>query len=196
MIDGVLIGTYAKGNLGQSTTPTRIHFEVNYTPASTGTYEIDVYNYRNLSQTDAWNYVDNISTAPVDVEFKKLQDGISGSQGGSMYLQVKMGYQYSGEPYLVLFAEGIDQGFSLDGHDIALNYDYIFQFSHANINKGPFTDTFGYLDGMGWKSAKLTLGANPANIGRVFYSQACILTPPGTRPVTHVTNPVMFEILP
>lgn len=196
MIDGALIGTYAKGSLGQSTYPTRIAFEVNYTPPTTGTYEIDVYNYRNLAQTSAWNYVDNISATTAVPEFLKLQEGISGSQGGFMYLQVKMGWQYSGEPYLVLFSEGIDQGFALDGFHVALNYDAIFQYSQANINSGPFEDTFGTLDGLGRRSAKLTLGANPANIGRSFYAQACLLTPPGKRPVTHVTNPVLFEILP
>ncbi len=190
------IGSYSKGSLSQSTYPTRVAFEATFTPASTGAYEIDVYNYRSLAQTDCWNYVDNISAAPADFDFKKLQDGISGSLGGSMYLQIIMGWQYSGEPYLVLFSQGIDTGFALDGFHIALNYDYIFQYSQSNINKGPFDDTFGTLDGMGRVSAKLTLGANPLNIGKCFYAQACLLTPPGTRPVTHVTNPVLFEILP
>ncbi len=196
MINGALIGTYAKGSLSQSTYPTRVAFEVNFTPPTTGTYEIDVYNYRNLAQTDAWNYVDNISAATVDPDFVKLQEGISGSLGGFMYLQVKMGWQYSGEPYIVLFSQGIDNGFSLDGFHIALNNDFIFQYSKDNLNSGPFEDTYGNLDGMGRVSAKLTLGANPANIGKTYYAQACLLTPPGTRPVTHVTNPVLFEILP
>jgi len=169
---------------------------VNYTPPSNGTYEIDVYNYRGSAQTSCWNYVDNISAAPVDADFLKLQESISGFQGGFIYFQVKMGYQYSGEPYLVLFAEGIDTGFALDGFHIALNYDYIFQYSLDNMNSGPFQDTYGKLDGMGRASAKLTLGPNPANIGRTFYAQACLLTLPGSRPITHVTNPVMFEITP
>jgi len=196
MINGVLIGTYAKGSLSQSTYPTRVTFETNFTPPTTGTYEIDVYNYRSLTQTDAWNFVDNISAAPADPDFKKLQEGISGSQGGFTNFLLTMGWQYSGEPYIVLFSQGINNGFSLDGFHIALNNDFIFQYSKDNLNQGPFTDTFGKLDGMGRATANLTLGANPANIGKTYYAQACLLTPPGTRPITHVTNPVLFEILP
>lgn len=192
----MLIASHSAGFVPDSSTPTRYTLETTFTPPSKGTYEIEIYNYRNASQTSVWNFIDNISAAPADPDFHNLQNGISGSQGGTMYFQVKMGYQYSGTPYLVLFAEGIHTGFSLDGFDIALNYDGIFQYSLANINSGPFTDNFGTLDGLGRAACQLSLGPNPANIGRIFYAQACLLTPPGTRPITHVTNPALFEILP
>jgi len=196
MINGVLIGSYEQGYIVQSATPERHTLEIPFTPPTKGQYEIDVYNYRGGAQMDVYNFVDNIQAAPANPDLKALQAGLSGSAGGSIDFEIDCGAPHQGEPYLIVFAEGIQNGFMLDGFEIALNYDNIFTYSKDNLNKPPFADTFGTLDSVGVATAHLTLGANPANIGRVFFAQACLLTPPGTRPVTHVTNPVLFEIIP
>lgn len=196
MINGALVGSYSQGYIVQSTTPERYTLEIPFTPPTKGQYEIDIYNSRTGAQMDVYNFIDNVQAAPADPDFKALQVGISGSVGGSIDFEVDVGAQHQGEPYLMVFAEGIQNGFMLDGFEIALNYDNIFQYSKDHINMPPFQNTFGNVDSLGVATGHLTLGANPANIGRVFFAQASLLTPPGTRPVTHVTNPILFEIIP
>jgi len=88
---------------------------------------------------------------------------ISLSSGGSQVMNIEAGTQYGGDVYLVLgSASGSSPGYPLGSLTLPLNLDAYTLFTANSANAGPFSGTFGLLDGAGSGTAAVVLPPNSA----------------------------------
>lgn len=175
----------------------RVHLTATYTPASTGLYTLDIYNYRNLSMTDVWNYIDNISLAPVNPTLTIDPCLCHVWNFGSNTLAMDAGVAHANEPYIILAANGPTPNFSLDGVTIHLAYDAIFQYTLANLNTAMFSNTYGVLDASGKATATFnTFSFLPQWQGKTVTFCGLGLSSGGVRPIQFATNPVILNFIP
>jgi len=160
-------------------------------------YEIDIYCYRNLVQTDVWNYIDNISLDPVSptLTIDPRNNKVKNFDWNT--LVIDMGPAYANEPYIILAANSPVPSFTLDGVLIHLAYDNIFQYSLTNKNTTLFNNTYGFLDASGQATATFhtTMFLNGWG-GRTVTFCGLGLTGAGYRPITYATNPVKLNFIP
>ena len=192
----MLILQYSRGSIPQNTIQ-RHHLTKSYTPSYTGLHTLDIYNYRNLSQTDLRNFIDNVTLAPTNPNFSIDPPNASASAAGTNTLSIDVGAAHANEAYIILGAEGPTPNFSLDGVLIHLAYDNIFQYTLDNKNTAMFVNTYGTLDANGMAEATFkTFGPLPQWLGRNVTFCALGLTAPGVRPITWASNPVMLNFIP
>lgn len=170
-----------------------------YTPATSGIYSLEVYNYRNSAPTTCvYNYIDDIAMIPQNSDLTVYPQTMSAVAGGQIYLTLIPGAAHAGEDYIVLMSRGSHPGFPMNGFQIPLNRDDIFFFSLNNANGGIFQNTIGTIDASGYGSPRVNVPSNldPSYVGQC-YSVAFMLTATsGSPPVTYVSLPAIWEITP
>ncbi len=90
------------------------------------------------------------------------------SIGGTQKLFVTAGPSFVNQTFFIAgTTSGTVPGFPLAGFLVPLNPDFYFNFTVANPNTPPLTNSFGQLDGSGFALAEFTLGAgfDPSFIG-------------------------------
>jgi hypothetical protein len=169
-----------------------------YTPPATGEYVLEIYNYRNATKSDCWNYIDDITLAPADSNFKTEDGNISCDTGGQVLLKLRAGWEHAGEAYMVLGSGGCFPGFDIDGVHVNLNKDTIFQYTLTNFNSGLLQGTFGTLDGLGWANATINMPGpvNPSFLGMHVSFEYLLLSGTGQRPVTFASDIVIVSFIP
>jgi len=168
------------------------------TAPATGPYELEIYNHRATAPTDCWNYIDNISLAPVSPDLAADTQNIKISSGGTANMTLDAGAANAGADYLLLASYETYPGLAIDGVRIHLNRDVLFLFSNKNANSNIFKSTMGRLDASGKATASFdTLGpVDPAWLGTNISFAYVLLSGPGTRPVTYGSLPVMVNFIP
>lgn len=196
MINGALIDTDSCGSIGQSS-PRRRALSGTYTPAVTGVYTLEIYNYRDSMPTDCYNYIDDVSLQPASADFFIEEDNISIATGGSASMTLSPGAAHAGENYVVLASFGCHPGFDSNGFHIPLNQDLLFNYELARLNSAMFPNTLGVLNGSGEATAVFnTLGpVNQSYLGTQLYFAYALLTGPGSLPVTYVSFPVTVSFI-
>lgn len=192
--------SYSVGPLqGGGNEPTRYLMSAYYTATNTGFHEIEVLNSRDADmQGGVYNFIDNITVGPPGADFEVTSNNISVADAGSVDMNLKAGPSWANEPYLVLAAESVHPGFTLDGIEVHLNPDAIFMFALQNVNGANFENSQGALDSAGEAVFTFnTLGPTPAMLGRHFPFEYFILTSSSQpRPIRYASHPVMINFIP
>ena len=168
------------------------------TAPSTGPYALEIYNHRATAPTDCWNYIDNISLAPLNPDLTADAANVPIAYGGTVGMTLDAGTAHAGEDYLLLASFETHPGLALDGVQIHLNRDPLFQFSRMQANTLIFQNTMGKLDSSGMAMASFnTLGpVDPQWLGKHFSFAFVLLSGPSARPVTYGSLPVMINFIP
>lgn len=191
----MLIATYKRGSVPQNQ-PRYGKLQGTFTATYTGPHTIEIYNYRNLNITDLWNYIDDISVAPVDPDFHVDPQKLSIASSGTVTLTLDAGAAYAGKRYLVLASLGTHPGLTVSGLHVPLNPDYAFSYSRNNINSSVFINSSGLLNGAGMATSTFrTPGpVNPTLLGRQIYF-AYVLMDSASLPIVYASNPVMVNFI-
>ncbi len=196
MINGSLIDTDSSGFivLGQTIYST---LSGTYTPATTGLYTLEIYNYSTIIQTLIENYVDDITLVPLTTDFSAdtLQFSVTAPAVANFSLDAGVGH--AGEKYLVLLSitgnwPGVTNGIAW----LPLNNDpgLMYSFQHAN---GPlFPNTAGTLNASGQATAGINFPPVGATyIGRTFHF-AYMLHPGNPMQFNYGSMPVSIFFIP
>jgi hypothetical protein len=168
-----------------------------YTPTTTDYYTLTISNSRNLTQTDCYNYVDEISIAPQNADLSIDGKNISIAKGQLSTITLEAGAANANKTYILLASWDCMPGMNVDGHMLYLSSDWLFNFTKSNYNNSMFQNTLGTLNSQGKAIARfLTFGPLNANyLGENIYFSYAILTGSG-RPITYASLPAMCSFVP
>ncbi|MEZ5963951.1 MAG: metallophosphoesterase [Planctomycetota bacterium] len=124
---------------------------------------------------------------------RRIEPGISQSQGGQQNLVLDAGPTYANKGYVVAGSLGTTPGFSLGGVHIPLNPDVWFDLTLQLANSGVYQGSIGFLDGAGQAAARIQFPAfnNPSLVGAAVYHAYWVFD--GNRVLT-ASNPVKLTI--
>jgi hypothetical protein len=196
-INGVLITSDSCGYLPQSA-PRRRTITATITAPATSPYTLEIYNHRPTAPTDCWNYIDNISLAPLNPDLSADAANVPITYGGTVNMTLDAGTAHAGEDYLLLASLETYPGVAMDGIRVHLNRDPLFRFSRMNANSFFFQNTMGLLDSSGMATATFdTRGpVDPQWLGTHLSFAYILLSGPSSRPVTYGSLPVMVNFIP
>ena len=131
-------------------------------------------------------------------QFQPSTDSISLFEGGVQVLTLRPGQTFAGDAYLLLgSASGSAPGIPLPPFTLPLNLDFYFNFTLANANQGPFTNSLGLLDGSG--EGEVSIGI-PAGFDPVFagitLTHAYIVVDDLTQTITFVSGATELSLVP
>jgi len=131
-------------------------------------------------------------------QFQTSVDSISLLAGGVQVLSLRPGPAFAGDAYLLLgSASGSVPGIPLPPFTIPLNLDFYFNFTLANANQGPFTNSLGLLDGDG--EGQVSIGI-PAAFDPIFagvtLTHAYIVVDAITQTITFVSGATELNLIP
>ena len=171
-----------------------------YTPAVSGMYTLHIENTCNLvATTDRHNYIDNISIKPETIELDIEDINIPCQTGGTATFDIKMGLANKNKEYWMwMSATGTYPGFQLNGLEIPLNWDVLFEFGLFNSGLPGLSGLIGKLDFFGMAKPQITLPPDPQLMMVGFpFNFAFVLTAPGySLPITFVSAPVHIKYVP
>ena len=196
-INGVLISSYTCGSIGQNV-PKRVTITGSYTAVGAGPHTIEIENYRNIAQTDCFNYFDNILLQPTNADLFIDEPNVSIQSGRIMNIDLDAGPSHAGETYFLLASYSSYPGFTVDGIHMPLVMDGLFSYSRNAANGSTFQNTFAALDAQGTARARfVTIGPlDPGLLGTHIYFAYALLTGTGQRPVTYASVPAIVNFIP
>lgn len=126
---------------------------------------------------------------------RRVEPGISQSQGGQQNLTLAAGAAFAGKGYVLAGALGTVPGFAFGGMHVPLNPDAWFTLSLQLGNTAVYQNSIGFLDGSGQAAARIQFPAfnNRSLIGAAIFHAYWVYE---NNRLVLVSNPVKLTLTP
>jgi len=180
--------------------PMYSHITATYTPATTGVYSLEIYNYRNATVEDLQNYIDNITMVPQTTDFYSDTNQFSASAPSTANLTLDAGVTWANWKYFVgISVSGNWPGMNSPGTGVwaPFNYDSTVMTSYNLANGGMLQNTKSVLDASGQGSATISLPAmGPGYAGRTLNVFFILYAGAFPQPWDYGSMPLSITFLP
>jgi hypothetical protein len=197
-IDGTLIDSHS---FGSTNGIKRSTLQGSYVPAVTGNYKLNIENTRGTTaSTCIFNYIDNISLAPVYSTFTMTgNNNVPCSTGGQKILSISAGFGTGKKDYWIWFTvSGTYPGFDWAGLYFPLNQDPLFWWGLQYPDFPGSAGFYGTLNAGGTAVATITMPSDPGGklVGYPIHFIYVLLTKGHTAPPLAVSNPLHLKYCP
>lgn len=171
-----------------------------FRPTTSGFYTLEIENTRSVaSSTCIYNYIDNISLKPSDLNLMADKVNIPCLTGDTVNFDLRAGAANAGKDYWVLFNySGTFPGVNYSGINIPLNMDALFLFALKNPSFAGSTGMTGQLSPTGYAPASVDMPKDYSlGLVGIPINFAYVLLEPGpSTPITYASIPVHIKYIP
>jgi hypothetical protein len=177
------------------------HMTGTYTPATTGLYNITIYNNRAADHQDLLqNYIDDITLVPLTTDFTSDTLQFSASTAGQQArFELDAGPAWAGWKYIVLLSRsGNWPGTTNNGVWLPLKVDNLTYKSISLANKPVLPHSKATLDASGKALAGLRLvnAMGATWVGRELNVAYILYQGPGFTPISYASMPLTILFIP